>query len=471
MNLVTRFLAARRDKLLMKLGCWLVCFSLVLGLMLPQQRAEALVAELSMTAVTSLVAAYFGACGMSFIFVSPDLDKDPKNDLVKNIQRLIQEFLDTDLGGISIQTWLGDVWELFLLNRKLVVGRHLLDKLMEFAQWVAGKYGTQTGVNMVYDDGEVNFRYHMGLYSVDDLVFPSYITFYNRVTGINYLGDIVCHGCLSPGVYEARYPSSDVVDSQLSPVAGTFYVIGVGFRNDSGSVLYPFKLGDDGYYSGIFEVTQDMVDQGYSWIIKLLERNKTAYSNVPSVHYPLVRDTFYLRLVNAPSLGLDRAPSMSYIPEGIEAEQGIALDVGAAATMDLDLVCQGVLDDVLAGTLTATMEAAEEAVVDPPAEDIPDVDNLGLPALGAALTSRFPFSIPWDFFRAVQLLAAPAKAPYFEVDFMEPLADEVGGWQGDTTVILDFSEYAIIGQISRWTSTIGFCLMLAGATKRLIWTA
>lgn len=40
-----------------------------------------------------------------------------------------------------------------------------------------------------------------------------------------------------------------------------------------------------------------------------------------------------------------------------------------------------------------------------------------------------------------------------------------------TTVILDFSEYAIIGQISRWTSTIGFCLMLAGATKRLIWTA
>lgn len=162
---------------------------------------------------------------------------------------------------------------------------------------------------------------------------------------------------------------------------------------------------------------------------------------------------------------------MSYIPEEIEAEQGIALDVGAAATMDLDLVLQGVLDDVLAGELTATMEVAGEEVVDPPAEEIPDVDNLGLPALGAALTSRFPFSIPWDFFRAVQLLAAPAKAPYFEVDFMEPLADDVGGWNGSTTVILDFSEYAIIGQISRWTSTIGFCLMLAGATKRLIWTA
>ena len=169
------------------------------------------------------------------------------------------------------------------------------------------------------------------------------------------------------------------------------------------------------------------------------------------------------------NLSIDRAPSMSYIPEGIEAEQGIALDVGAAATMDLDLVLQGVLKDVLAGKLAATMEAAGEKVepVDPPAGEITDVDNLGLPALG----SRFPFSIPWDFFRAVKLLAAPAKAPYFEVDFMEPLADEVGGWKGSTTIVLDFSEYAIIGQISRWTSTIGFCLMLAGATKRLIWTA
>lgn len=162
---------------------------------------------------------------------------------------------------------------------------------------------------------------------------------------------------------------------------------------------------------------------------------------------------------------------MSYMPEGIEAEQGIALDVGAAATMDLDMVLQGVLDDVLAGELTSTMEAAGEEVVDPPAEELPDVDELGLPALGAALTSRFPFSIPWDFSRAVKLVAAPAKAPRFEVDFMAPIEHRVGQWQGDTTIVLDFSEYAIIGQISRWTSTIGFCLMLAGATKRLIWTA
>ena len=95
----------------------------------------------------------------------------------------------------------------------------------------------------------------------------------------------------------------------------------------------------------------------------------------------------------------------------------------------------------------------------------------GLDQLGAALTSRFPFSIPWDVYKGVSLLAAPPKAPYFEVDFLAPIAHRVGGWQGSTKIVLDFSEYEIIGQVCRWASTIGFCLMLASGTKRLIWTA
>lgn len=157
----------------------------------------------------------------------------------------------------------------------------------------------------------------------------------------------------------------------------------------------------------------------------------------------------------------------------LEDGQSIALDVGAAQSMELQEILQGILEGILTGDLAASAEIvdAAEVPVDPPAETLPDVDGLGLPALGAALTSRFPFSIPWDVYRGVTLLAAPPKAPYFEVDFMAPLADRVGGWKGSTKIVLDFSEYEIIGQVCRWTSTIGFCLMLAGGTKRLIWTA
>lgn len=157
----------------------------------------------------------------------------------------------------------------------------------------------------------------------------------------------------------------------------------------------------------------------------------------------------------------------------LEDGQSIALDVGATQSMELQEILQGILDAILAGDLAASAEIvdAAEVPVDPPAGELPDVDGLGLPALGAALTSRFPFSIPWDVYKGVTLLAAPPKAPYFEVDFFEPIGHLVGGWQGSTKIVLDMSEYEIIGQVCRWTSTIGFCLMLATGTKRLIWTA
>jgi len=141
----------------------------------------------------------------------------------------------------------------------------------------------------------------------------------------------------------------------------------------------------------------------------------------------------------------------------LEEGQSVALDVGAAQSMELQEVLQSILDGILAGDLAASTEIVDEAAqpVDSPAETLPDVDGLGLPALGAALTSRFPFSIPWDVYKGISLLAAPPKTPYFEVDFMAPIADRVGGWKGSTTIVLDFSEYEIIGQVCRWTSRFG----------------
>lgn len=153
MNLVIHFLAARRDKLLMKLGCWLVCFSLVLGLMFPQQRAEALVTELAIGSVAALAASYLCACGLPL--VTQGMDRDA---LVSNVQRLIQEFLDTELGGITIQEWLGSVWDLTVLAGKLIMGRPLTEEFAGFAQWVAQQYATSAGVNVVYRDSSLTVK-------------------------------------------------------------------------------------------------------------------------------------------------------------------------------------------------------------------------------------------------------------------------------------------------------------------------
>lgn len=441
MDLVSRFLSERRDKVLMRLGCWLVCFSLIVGLMLPQQRAEALVGELTAVSVASVAAAYLGACGLSF--VTQGMDKDA---LVSSVQRLINEFLSTELGGISIQDWLGNIWDVSVLVGKLLIGRSLTDELMTFAQWVAGKYAAQVGVNQVFVNSE------------------SYTTLQD---GSKFYFSVVQNDKL--------VSLGTLISSSNSPVVfSTGYSVTFGYDVPAGSFVLKFSDPDGrGIISGGFPSST------YTFGLFIFD-DKLSYFwssgsdwKFSSVTLPLSSYAFFDFVSSDEALSIDRTENPVYIPDGIADGQGIALDVGLGAVISATETFEGILDKVIAGELDVTMTAADEKVepVDPPAETIPDVDELGLPALGAALTSRFPFSIPWDFMRAVQLLAAPAKAPYFEVDFMEPLADRVGGWKGSTKIVLDFSEYAIIGQVSRWTSTIGFCMMLAGATKRLIWTA
>lgn len=168
-------------------------------------------------------------------------------------------------------------------------------------------------------------------------------------------------------------------------------------------------------------------------------------------------------------------PADYELPE-ILPNQGMRINIGAAPGVTLPELAETVPQQVADGTLAPTYEIA----VDPDAfggnstpdyEDLEDVDDLNLPSLGEALTKRFPFSIPWDIARGITLLAAPPKTPHFEVDFYAPISDLVGGWQGSTKIVLDFSQFESLGKLSRWTSTIGFCLFLASATKRFVWTA
>lgn len=172
--------------------------------------------------------------------------------------------------------------------------------------------------------------------------------------------------------------------------------------------------------------------------------------------------------------------SFQTIPQELPEGQVIKIDTGieslsaddqqATADLIMQTAIDGALDPVVTVEADPTVTPEPEPSPDPDAPELPS--NLG--DLGAALTTRFPFSIPWDIARAIKLIAAPAKAPYWEVDFLAPIAYRLPeGWKGSTKIVLDFGqpEYEIIGIASRWTSTIGFCLALAAATKRFIWTA
>lgn len=102
-----------------------------------------------------------------------------------------------------------------------------------------------------------------------------------------------------------------------------------------------------------------------------------------------------------------------------------------------------------------------------PSPEIEDVGDLGLPALGEAIFSKFPFSLPKDLKRISDILNAEPVTPKWEVDLYETLGDRIP-FRGSTKLTIDLEEYEELGQISRWASVISFVVFLIIITKGVI---
>jgi len=446
----------------MRLGCVLTSAALLVSLVVEPPKAKAF--AVSSSAVSALAGGFLNACGLAPV-VSGMGSSDEVNE---SIARLLQDYLNTEVGGQSILEWAGDI-ALSAKDGKLIVSKLLVDKLAQFAVYVASKYATKPGVNVVYRDQSITFsggeKYIFTSYTVDVPDDSYTVLSYNIGTPITFAGT-VDSGFIRLSIPDTEYYFRCYMENNNA-------CIGLYKGSSSRELkLCAFYLED--YDINTITFCPTLNGTGFT-VGGYFGRHAQNYTfNTYYDFAETMRLSTSLSVVQG--LSIDAAETVQQVLDrltALEEGQSIALDVGATQSMEIQEILQGILDAILAGNLAASAEVVAEAVepVDPPAETLPDVDGLGLPALGAALTSRFPFSIPWDVYKGISLLAAPAKAPYFEVDFMAPIADEVGGWKGSTKIVLDFSEFEIIGQVCRWTSTIGFCLMLATATKRLIWTA
>ena len=434
----------------MRLGCFLVTFAVLASLVLDPPRAKAF--AMTSSAVTALAGGFLSACGLTPV-VSGMGSSEEVNE---SVARLIQEYLDAEIPGADLISWLGSRIPMRVASgNRLIIPMSVAGALREFAVWVAGKYGTKPGLNQVYG------------------VTGDYVTLADGTKFYLCMNhDDSLRKFLNPGDFFEQ--------TDLPIVFATGYYIAMGIFDDGKDCLnfcnpegeYLTRL----YYTRIpkcFPMYVGVTDRGTFFVESYL----STYSYTASFYHG-AGEYFDIGAVTSAgeSLSLNIAATMQEVLDrltALEEGQSIALDVGATQSMEIQDILQGILDAILAGELSASAEIVDEVEVpvDPDPPPVVPVVPSGLDKLGAALTSRFPFSIPWDVYKGVTLLAAPPKAPYFEVDFMAPIADRVGGWKGSTKIVLDFSEYEIIGQVCRWTSTIGFCLMLASGTKRLIWTA
>lgn len=161
------------------------------------------------------------------------------------------------------------------------------------------------------------------------------------------------------------------------------------------------------------------------------------------------------------------------VAQGATEDDSLVIGVGAAAGSTAAEIAQEVASGIRAGTLEPAVTVTATDVIDTPVQPYPDIDGLGLPSLGAALVSRFPFCIPWDFVDTLKLVAADPRPPVFDVDLVPQSFKGRIGMTADTSFHVDLSgpTYAKVFLAIRWATLVSFCLGLALLTKRLIWTA
>lgn len=480
MSLAARRTAVLKEKLVMRLGCVLVSVAVLASLVLQPPKAKAF--AVTSSAVSALAGGFLSACGLTPV-VSGTYDAQ---GVAESMDRMIREYLDT-MGSPTPEEWLGQELALTVTGGKIFLPKPIAGKLGQFAVWVAAKYamnadGTvKPGVNQVYSTDGL-YAFHLdGSYVFSggsdplrmeySLDHPGSVTSsLNKSVLFGFGSSFSVSLTLGPGIYEFRRFLPRLIDGSFDHSFESLnsWVIS-GWSNFDGS--YSFVDEDANTGTLTFEV-HDSLQVLLSFFLCAPKVKRLNFA------FPLDITRSWIKRVDQAesSFGLDVSDTMQEVLErltALEEGQSIALDVGATQSMELQEILQGILDAILAGDLAASAEVVDtaEVPIDPEEPDPPIVIPSGLEELGAALTSRFPFSIPWDVYKGVTLLAAPPKAPYFEVDFFEPIGHLVGGWKGSTKIVLDMSEYEIVGQVCRWTSTIGFCLMLASGTKRLIWTA
>ena len=442
MELFRRRSAWQRNNIVMRLGCFLVSASMLVSLVIQPPKAKAIVTEASLA--TSVIWAFMQSAGLSF-----SGNNAGSQAWIDSCQSWYNKFMETKADAPNgFVGWLGyDSWSAFLadiryqknptnLGYQMFIPKAISSKLAEFTSWFIGQTGLISG-------GDAK------IISSDSCPVPR--TFIDRfIKDVSSSLEVISNKWVFPYFYYGMFDFQGTIMYYLacSEKKGSWILDGsYWWVKDVGTSYSAYVYSDGTYNSAPSLKSVCFADGRKNASLGYFTASAGSISvTQPGTYSPAVDDTG------------DKATVVT-IP---------GLDTEIAGINEL---LQAILDKLVANELTTSATIAQQPTPEQPDEEKPDLNGLGLPALGAALVTRFPFSIPWDVVKGIKLLAAPAEAPRWEVDFLEPISGRVGGWKGSTKVVIDMGEYPIIGQVCRWTSMIGFCLILASGTKKLIWTA
>ena len=233
------------------------------------------------------------------------------------------------------------------------------------------------------------------------------------------------------------------------------------------SHYYEFQIGGYGLTYGPYSLDSQFRNK----VNLTLSTSGTSFSSLSSFD----RNTVYISdLVQSGSGGFTAKlrEALSDLGERVAAAQSMIIDVGAEEGSNALDIIDAVSVGAAAADFAPTASVMATEIIDTPVQPYPDIDSLGLPELGLALTSRFPFSIPWDISAIYSALSHESIPPVKSFQLIPSSVLARWGINADTTITIDLtdSKYSVLLAIIHWSSIIGFCFALAVMTKRYVWT-
>lgn len=368
----------------------------------------------------------------------------------------------------------------------LMLAKDVVDRIKEFVGWLIPGAVSNTTINL--SNGEANaidgFVVYKGTvnYSRSGNPFVT-VTSVGTVYTLENQGTITITGTNTSVVFETL-PNNETKCTMTNGYDGSTgnLVTGVWTKTNAASFIQGYTLlqitewTNRNFLPGIYLTigVKEWIDNNYSRSVGFLPTNGSPYysfniGELTSTDLPaaaIIGDYDNLSDLTQTTVtdnGTTTIYNTFYITQDGQALTGSGQDIA-----DIVGSLQQALDDLnrKLEVIPQTAETAAEGTITPDYSDF-DLGNLDLSGLGALLTTRFPFSIPWDIIRIFQTFVAEPEAPSWTVDLL-PLEqfEDV-----NTEITIDLGQYPLVGQISRYFCIIELCIGLCYVTKRLVWTA
>lgn len=452
---------------------WKKIFSCMLCLILVAvpfvQRTHAVLTTASLAAV--LILTVMVAMGITLVVV-----EGSKEDFILNKG---SSFMTAKGYSGSFQDWIlsGTETEIGLKTGFLLLSKTVVDNIKEFVAWLIPSPVSDTVID--FNDGSVRPA-SQAIFS--GTIVPGVAGYANfKVSGV-FFPSADYASTISDGTNTVTFVSRSRLQTtgRYQASTGIYSTVGYDFAAN-GSNFIVLCLCSDAFINrgntclpGIYfgqantNITQiELSSQSYSNLDYVLQINDLTV-NAPSSDASAIVGNFndLDDLTDTTTVGTGGTTTVSntfYI-----TTDGQALDPSTQDLADILDALRQALDNLNQKTEVTgwTAATAAEGEVSPPYDDF-DLGKLDFNGLRALITTRFPFCIPWDFVRIIELFVADPEAPHWEID-MIPISSMS---EVDTTVSLDLGDYPIVGTVSRWFCIIDLCLGLVFATKKLIWTA